>query len=208
MFNELSEFITSFESRNPELEYDFSLCENDNNWKDNDCKTVTCKKHNYTFTSQIRHILNGIACDYCLDEKVANIDLIKHLKPLYKNKFNYDKCDEKSSIFKPSIITCNKHGDFEMTLIKHYISSVKCPRCEVSKIITPRFEDDYEILGKGPKNIILVKCKKCGEEYVCRLGELHDVYNHQCIDNTSIKYLKWKEKRNILKKRRKKINLT
>lgn len=107
--------------------YDYSEAEYLNQ---NSIIKLKCKLHNYEFKQEASAILIGkIGCIFCRDKaNFYNTDLfIKNSNLKHNNRFTYDKTIFKS-MDEDIIITCKKHGDFNINA-KSHIRGKKCPKC-------------------------------------------------------------------------------
>ena len=92
---------------------------------------------------------------------------------IHDNTYNYDKVIYKNVTDKV-IITCPKHGDFEMPLYSHIIHKQKCPKCQGKKLTTKewieRFREvhgdkyDYsKVVYKSNREKVIIICPEHGE---------------------------------------------
>lgn len=113
---------------------------------------LRCLKHYKTFKTKPLNLYKfkeTLGCEDCGKEnrkKVAQLKITKKQRGFEKLStekvlarfesqwgkiYSYEKFQYINSKT-PSIITCPKHGDFEMSYSEHYLSKMKCPKC-VSK---------------------------------------------------------------------------
>ena len=115
--------------------YDYSKVEYINN-KIN--VTITCPIHGDFQQTPDRH-LRGSGCKDCAIEErkrkylenINNDEYIKRAKEIHGDKYDYSKFKFTGSK-KNVVITCPKHGDFELTYDKH-ISGQGCKKCYYEK---------------------------------------------------------------------------
>lgn len=111
---------------------------------------VTCKEHGDFKIKPTKHI-SGFGCPKC--EKNKNIkfknDIFKaKLIKLFGDKYTYDKVNY-VNCKTPVIITCKKHGDFEITPNNIYkVSEDICPYCIGENLI-----DKQKVKKKNTKQI-------------------------------------------------------
>lgn len=111
-----------------------------------------CNEHKTSKYVNLRHFLGGesCGCDTCVSILKRNKDkekFIAKMTKMYGDSYSFDKLnyvDWKS----PGIITCKKHGDFELPQIRYAFDNIPCPTC-------------YEENKKANRN----------EEYLKRLNE-------------------------------------
>jgi len=111
-----------------------------------------CNEHKTSKYVNLRHFLKGesCGCDVCVSILKRNNDkekFIAKMTKMYGDSYTFDKLnyvDWKS----PGIITCKKHGDFELPQIRYAFDNIPCPTC-------------YEENKKANRN----------EEYLKRLNE-------------------------------------
>ena len=115
--------------------YDYSKVEYINN-KIN--VTITCPIHGDFPQTPDRH-LRGSGCKDCAIEErkrkylenINNDEYIKRAKEIHGDKYDYSKF-KFTGYKKNVVITCPKHGDFELTYDKH-ISGQGCKKCYYEK---------------------------------------------------------------------------
>ncbi len=94
---------------------------------------IICPIHGEFWQSSDKH-LRGSGCPYCANEKrnetrkITTEFFIQRSKAKYGDKFSYEKCNVKSMQEK-IIITCNLHGDFEITPSSHLQRDGGCKKC-------------------------------------------------------------------------------
>lgn len=133
---------------------------------------ITCKKHG-DFQIKPNNFLMGSKCKYCIAKPKLNTpEFIKRAEEKYGNRFNYDKVNYIYSHTKVTI-TCNIHGDFEMTP-SNFLKGNYFNGCRKRKKFTPEViikeakkihgdTYDYSNIKFLKKNIIIINCRKHGE---------------------------------------------
>ena len=102
---------------------------------------IICKIHNIEFIQNpCSHLKNCIGCEECKKikkqeiankQKLSNEEFIIKSQKIHNNKYDYSKTNYINTYDKV-IITCPKHGDFEMSPSNH-IHKTKpqdCPKCK------------------------------------------------------------------------------
>lgn len=131
---------------------------------------IICKKHNIFVVSPNNH-LKGSECSECLMEQNTSVFINKALQ-VHGNIYNYSKvkyisCDKKV------IITCNKHGDYEICPTEH-LKGHKCFYCSYNTKNKKEFIEEAKKLHKDQyiydeinfismNKICNIKCKNHGE---------------------------------------------
>lgn len=99
----------------------------------NDKITVTCPKHGQ-FEITARHHLNGHRCKLCAIEEnskrklIDKKELIEQFNKKFGNKYDYSKVQDSLYLTDRIIVTCPKHGDFEV-IARLHLQGVGCPKC-------------------------------------------------------------------------------
>jgi hypothetical protein len=110
--------------------YDYSKCEYVTA-KTKMC--IICPIHGEFWQSSDKH-LKGQGCPYCANKKINKSRqittemFIQRSKEKYGNNFSYEKCEVKN-MHEKIIITCNLHGDFEITPSSHLKKYGGCKKC-------------------------------------------------------------------------------
>jgi very-short-patch-repair endonuclease len=102
---------------------------------------VICPKHGVKYM-KYTNLLNGEGCYECSmeemgkKERLTNEEIIKRAKKIYgESTYSYEKLDtynrnENNKV----IITCPKHGDFEVNLSNFMAGKTGCPSCRHHKL--------------------------------------------------------------------------
>lgn len=94
--------------------------------------SIICPKHGVFFQKPYDH-LKGCGCKKCVKlNPKTNDEFIEESKKIFNNIFIYDKSNYVGSQIK-LIITCKKHGDFQVTPNNHLSKKQGCPVCKESK---------------------------------------------------------------------------
>lgn len=135
-----------------------------------DAKTkieIICKDHGSFWQIPKSHFLNGYGCKKCASIRVASGQTLSNDQFLEKTKelridfdnFDFSKTDYKSAK-KKVIITCKKHGDFNVSPDHFLRKGVYCPSCSASKG-EKKVKDFLETLGvEFETEKAFNKCKK------------------------------------------------
>ena len=91
---------------------------------------IICSKHGVFKQTPKNHLLKK-GCPKCAGKNMTKIEILKELKIIHDNLYNYSESKPKKAKDKIKII-CKKHGVFEQTLDCHRRSR-GCPRCKKSK---------------------------------------------------------------------------
>jgi very-short-patch-repair endonuclease len=132
---------------------------------------VFCKIHGEFEQWAQHHLKKGVGCPKCAG-KIDTKDFIKISNEIHNNKYDYSKTVYVKSNDKV-IIVCPHHGDFEQKAY-HHTKGVGCPRCaglgktneEIKEIFKNIHNDEYDYSKldyTGPKNSLIIICKKHGE---------------------------------------------
>jgi len=150
--------------------------------------TVTCPKHG-DFEVKANNHLSGCNCKKCLREgitheitklpkinkttkKLTNETFIEKAKQKWGDRYTYEKVEYVKNKM-PVIITCQEHGDFQVTP-NHFLSGRGCPKCaknykysteEFIEKVKDKYGDRYlydKIDYISTHKDILIGCKKHG----------------------------------------------
>lgn len=121
--------------------YDFSLLENDIDYKTHDNIPIICKIHNVTFYPPLKNFIRGSNCNLCANELrkknnrkgIYKTNFINKANIIHRGRYIYDLVDYINA--KTNVkIRCNKCGRiFEQTPNDH-LSGKGCPFCKMSKL--------------------------------------------------------------------------
>ncbi len=175
---------------------------------------IICPKHGSFWQDPYSHHKGYQGCSKCLGKNYRNSNsFIQESKEKYPNLFTY-KNTIYDGIDTKTIITCNKHGDFEITPWNHLHRKYGCPKCgnekcgEFKKLskneILKRFKNKHGNkynyskvdFNKNVSEKVKIICPKHGI-FEQRISE-HFIYGCQrCAWNKS-NYEKYKNKQTIL----------
>lgn len=99
--------------------------------------TVTCLKHNYTWSVLTKSLIEGHGCPICGRENIKNKqsmgikEFVKRAREVHNNKYDYSKVEYVNSRTKVCI-GCVQHGDFYQTPNNH-LRGQGCPKCREYK---------------------------------------------------------------------------
>ena len=142
-------------------------------------------EHGVFYQNYEHHVRRGHGCPKCSgNKKLTEDEIIENAKKVWGNVYNYDK-SHPSSTHSKMIITCPKHGDFEMTPHDHINGKQGCPKCRYERLwdtrgrltvddVKKRFHEvhgdkyDYSLFTeyKNNRTKIPVICEKHGIFYV------------------------------------------
>lgn len=121
---------------------------------------ITCKTHGDFEMTPDNH-LHGHGCPYCGNvHKYTTEEWVEKAKSVHGDRYTYDKTVYVSAKT-PVIITCPRHGDFEMMPGKH-LAGQRCPKCfgrnsiaegEIYDYLMAMTNGAYEI-KRNVKNVI------------------------------------------------------
>lgn len=160
----LKEFITKFQEKFPNKNFDFS--ESVYNGSHNKMKVKCCNGHD--FFIRPCDLLNGYGCSVCFgNKKLTEEDFIKEANYVHNNYFSYEKCTFTNVISKVAV-TCPIHGVFFVKANNH-LNGANCKLCQKEGIthkITKR-----ETANRTTRKITLEDFKKklkekLGNDYV------------------------------------------
>lgn len=95
---------------------------------------IICPKHGSFFKSYGNHIIKKQGCPECAKKdkklKLSNDEFINRLKSIYNSDdYSFDKVNY-TGINNNIIITCKKHGDFEISPKSALYKGAKCKQCQ------------------------------------------------------------------------------
>ena len=135
--------------------------------------TIICPIHG-PFMQKAEYHLNGNGCPKCFGTPKSNTkEFIGKAKKIYGDKYDYSKVDYKGNKVKV-IITCKKHGDWQVTP-NAFLRGSECPKCYgTPKYTTEEFikkaktihgdKYDYSKVNySGNKNKVCIICPEHGE---------------------------------------------
>ena len=82
-------------------------------------------------------------------KKLTNDEIIKRFNDKYADKYDYSKVNYQGSD-KKVIITCKKHGDFEIK-VGNFMSGRGCPKCKFEKLSKLFSSNTFEFIEKAKK---------------------------------------------------------
>lgn len=176
--------------------------------RNHELATVICNKHG-EMNIKAKDLINGHGCFFCSilsikkEKRKSSIDwFIDSSREIYGHRFSYRKF-EYSGYDKSSILTCLKHGDFQVSPYNHLVMNIGCFKCkkESNSLCNYVFMKkalliNGEAYGYKFKNCIsqdsnlVVICSKHGE--VIKSSE--DVLSGKCCDKCE------KDKKRITKR--------
>lgn len=121
--------------------YDFSLLDDDKEYRTHEKIPIKCKIHDYIFTPECRLFVKGSNCNLCANElrkknnrkEIYKINFINKAKIIHRDRYDYryvDYINAKTNVK----IRCNKCGRiFEQTPNDH-LSGKGCSFCKMSKL--------------------------------------------------------------------------
>lgn len=123
------EFINCINKKNNFNNYDFKNLNGVLTLREK--RYIICNKHG-KYLCSMRDVKNSnfFGCKKCkikADTFTTEI-FVEKSKKIHKYLYNYDKTNYTSSHF-PIIVTCSKHGDFEIMPYMHIIGKGFCPKC-------------------------------------------------------------------------------
>lgn len=181
--------------------------------------SITCPIHG-DFLQSPNHHLRGVGCPKCNGGVHMEFEEFnERAKKIHGDKYDYSKIDLINRKNGKVCIICPEHGEFWQTPTKH-LDGHGCPNCCHSKKYTTetfieacnkKFGEnfiDYSKVNYINRNTdILLKCKKCGKEFlmnphnhlkrgdgcpVCRLSKLEkEVYNKLLKEGIKFDLHKW-----------------
>lgn len=104
--------------------YDYSLVEYINSKSP---VKIICKKHGIFEQTPNTH-LRGSGCPKC--KKINNHDFLENIPDRFKEIYNYENIDIKSTIQKIELV-CKKHGNFKV-IVFHHMKGTHCKKCKSS----------------------------------------------------------------------------
>lgn len=94
--------------------------------------TVTCREHG-DFTITPNHLLSGRGCPKCSKNyHYSTKEIIEKFREVHGETYLYDNV-EYVSTHANVIVTCKKHGDFEVSPSNH-LRGEGCPKCNMKKL--------------------------------------------------------------------------
>jgi len=98
-------------------------------YKNNKTKVkIICPTHGVFEQGPGSHINQGSKCPLCSSIKLDLKEFIKRAKKIHQNKYDYSKTLYVNSRTKV-IVTCKKHGDFNVRANSHLINKNGCKKC-------------------------------------------------------------------------------
>lgn len=91
---------------------------------------IICSKHGAFYQTPKNHLLKK-GCPKCAGKNMTKIEVLKELKIIHDNLYDYSMSEPKKAKDKIKII-CKKHGVFEQSLDSHKRGR-GCPNCKKSK---------------------------------------------------------------------------
>lgn len=93
---------------------------------------IICPKHGEFKQRPDNHFNHKIPCKKCDSENriLEENTIIKRLKEIHNNYYDYSKLNYKGQNLKGTII-CPKHGEFNQTILSH-LNGTGCPKCNQS----------------------------------------------------------------------------
>lgn len=146
-----------------ELLHEFNLVHNDRydyskitSYNGIDAKLdIVCVEHGLFKMSAYNHLYRKQKCPHCSKVGKPNTkEFVEKSNIIHNNKYKYDKSVYTSS-HKKVIITCAKHGDFEITPSHHIYDKRGCPRCTAKSFVSKSELDLVEYV----KSIVDVDCE-------------------------------------------------
>ena len=123
------EILNKFKEYHPQYNYDKFIYVNSNK-----AVTITCPEHGDFNTYTYKAFKNNLPiCPKCrkqqINIRVTNIEtFIQKSRMIFGDFYLYDKSIYNKN-YLPIIITCPKHGDFEIIVDDHLSSQRGCPKC-------------------------------------------------------------------------------
>ena len=111
-----------------------------------------CNIHNTSKYVNLRHFLAGDSCG-CADcttilRRTKNKqDYIDKFIKIYGDSYSFDKLNY-IDLKSPGVITCKKHGDFELSQIRYAFDHTPCPLCDEENFRIKRNETYLERLNE------------------------------------------------------------
>lgn len=146
---------------------------------------IRCNKCGSIFDVRADHFLYEKAkgcCTFCRTKKLHDIfslskdDFVKRAKSIHGDAYDYSKT-KYTNMHKPIIVTCKKHGDFEISPQEH-LKGRKCPMCAVEN---------------GRKTSFTINERK--EKFIEKAKEIHKGKNY---DYSLVEYVDAKTKVEIV----------
>lgn len=122
----VGEIIEKFKEQHGD-KYDYSLVDYNGVFKK---VKILCVEHGVFEQTPKNHLLKK-GCPKCAGKGLTKTEILKELKIIHDNLYNYSKSEPKKAKDKIKII-CKKHGVFEQTLDCHKRGR-GCPNCKKSK---------------------------------------------------------------------------
>jgi len=122
------EVIQRIQKTFPNRNYDLSKI----NWKGfNESITITCLKHQYTFTVKLNNFLRFKSCCHkssSTNKKYSKSEIIDICNKIHSNKYDYSLLPDKIKVTQKQPIICPIHGIFKQSISKHKYGR-GCPKC-------------------------------------------------------------------------------
>lgn len=132
--------------------YDYSKC-GYKNW--DSLEIIICPKHGEFQKSYKEHIVRKKGCKLCEGVVDDTKSFIHRARSIHGDKYSYLKSDY-TGTHNNVIITCAKHGDFEMRPSNHLSNKQGCVKCRNEK-----FRVDYRRDGE----LFFIECKKVHKDF-------------------------------------------
>ena len=154
---------------------------------------IICKMHGEFKQNPHSHIgKQKHGCPKCSKNcKLTVKEFIEKAKIIYGNKYDYSKVNY-DNINNKIMISCNKHGNFNISASHHIYSLTGCPKCSnCNKINTEEFikeakkihGDKYDyskVKYKNTKNKLIIVCKEHGDFEQIPRNHLLGSICHKC----------------------------